>query len=474
MRTFLILAVTLIPSLFGCNEIKAEDVKYQPTSGEVTVISPIQEHDAPPENADAIRRTVEFFPNEIYYGDTIYLVMYDENISERTLVGYMDCDPEVISARASISSDLQDASYQWIPEYRSTENASRNIPTRDLQPGEKRALFQFYFEFPPLEDLETPFWKQLVENIPQEGLKYQFHINYAYDDAHHERHEKELVEEILIKPRPQSEMEMLNQWYNTTPKELFPLVEKNGYRKIPQNKEMFLCSSGQSDIRIGSQKYDPWMFIRTGNRKPSDPNNPTTIDGWRTLESNLTPSTLRDEIRFTRLQLEYYNVDESSSEIATNTLIKWLQEIPDVQRRMMLSSLISNEFRFTGTSLEEKNLKLIQKLYPMLDAGNQRKTYYKNQSLLFPSDIKNMRPMMETLVPTADELSVGSKELSDGFRIWDVTGDTGSMRIVAQYVERKDKDTIVLKNRERRHFQLKFSSLSKTDQQYVSEKNKTK
>ena len=109
--------------------------------------------------------------------------------------------------------------------------------------------------------------------------------------------------------------------------------------------------ASKSDIVINGNKYDPWMFIRLGNRKPSDPNNPTTLDGWRKLEASLVPSTMRDEVRLTRLQLEYYSAKKGeASENAKNELVEWLQSLPEVQRTIMTTFLVSKMYDFFGCS----------------------------------------------------------------------------------------------------------------------------
>jgi hypothetical protein len=163
--------------------------------------------------------------------------------------------------------------------------------------------------------------------------------------------------EILIKPRPANEMALLERWYKNTPEELFPVV--GGGRKIP--RDMDLKSSGRSDIRIGRNRFDPWMFVRLGNRKPSDPNNPTTLDGWRKLEASLIPSTMRDEVRLVRLQLEYYaaNAGEDAAQ-AKKELVDWLRSLPAPQQTVMIASLVYNSGRFSGTMLHSRNQELVR------------------------------------------------------------------------------------------------------------------
>ena len=282
-------------------------------------------------------------------------------------------------------------------------------------------------------------------------------------------------QDILIKPRPANEMALLNKWYKNTPEKLFPRVDGN--RKVPNLEDYDLKSSGKSDIKIGWNKYDPWLFIRLGNRKPSDPNNPTTLDGWRKLEASLIPSTMRDEIRLTRLQLEYYSSQKGeASEKAKAELIDWLKSLPEVQRTIMTTFLVSKMNDFYRTSLRDQNRELIRSLYDMLDYGcqeavcNFESINYKDRTLPPPEGVKVVRPFMEVVEPTAEDLAIGTKELPDDFRIWDAVGDVGPVKMVAKFVELKEsEDTLILKNREGLSFNLMFSALNDEDKQHARE-----
>ena len=238
---------------------------------------------------------------------------------------------------------------------------------------------------------------------------------------------------------------------------------------------MYLEPSGKSNIRIGGKEYDPWLFVRFGVRKPSDPNNPTTLEGWRELEASLIPSTMRDEVRLTRLQLEYYSAKKGgASEQAKAELVDWLESLPEVQQRRMTTSLVSKMHEFYDSPLRDKNRELMRALYDILDVGSQgivcnfESIKYNDRTLTPPPGVKVIRPFMDVVTPTPEDLAHGSKDLPDGFRIWDVTGDTGAAQIVAQYVKLKESEnTLVLKNREGLRFNLNFSSLSEEDQEHA-------
>ena len=459
-------------------------IEYVPTTGEtVTITVPIRE-------ADSVKHTYEMFPNEIYYGDTVYLVCYDTNISDNTIPGFADIKATNISSLSGIiMSDALKSQYHWISEHYSSEWADiAPADMKDFIPGEKRPGFKYYLEFPPLEDWNDPFWKELREKMTPEGIKCELKITMRYHLRPGESWTAEWVEsatvevsqDILIKPRPANEMALLENWYKNTPENLFPKVDRS--RKIPHDDFWGLKSSGKSDIKIGRNKYDPWLFIRLGNRKPLDPNNPTTLNGWRELEASLIPSTMRDEVRLTRLQLEYYSAKKGeASDNAKNELVDWLKSLPEVQRTIMTTFLVSKMYDFFQTSLRDRNRGLVRSLYDILDYGCQEavcnfESYnYRDRTLTPPEGVKVQRSFMEIVEPTAEDLAHGSKELPDGFRIWDAVGDVGPTRMVAQFVELKEsEDTAVLRNRDGLSLNLMFSALSEEDKQYAREQHAKK
>ena len=378
-RSFLIILIILITSIIstvllisGCNKTETVSIEYVPTTGETVIITTpfyVQDYTTlTNEVFPYIKRTYEVFPNEIYFGDTIYLVRYDTNIADHTMPGFSDIGARrilVINPSAMLTSDTLRSQYSWKGELPSSSPryTSFEIGTRDLIPGEKRLGSRSYLEFPPLEDWDAPFWQEVRENMVPEGVKCTLKI-VIWRALKEDSQDIFISLDILIKPRPESEMALLEKWYKNTPEELFP--EVRGHSKVPRNRN--LQSSGRSNIRIGLFRYDPWMFIRLGNRKPSDPNNPTTLNGWRELEASLVPSTMRDEVRLVRLQLEYYaaRAGEDSAQ-AKKYLLTWLQSLPAPQRVVMTASLMYNSSRFIGTTLQSRNQELIRAIQNMPD-----------------------------------------------------------------------------------------------------------
>ena len=320
------------------------------------------------ETLPGIRRTLKIYPaDEIYFGDTLYIICEEENCSKKAYYAPVNF-PTVMAARISISSDGIATDYSA-----KTELPEAYAPNWHVGPetnrtrffGDKQIQFCKYFEFAPLEDWNAPFWSALREKLSaaHDGVVCKLHINNTYIDKDAKSHFMTYEREILVKPRPDGESNRLEDWYDTTPSKLFPIVYGEGLLQCKARKPNALKTKNKDCIKINGKSYDPWFFIRVGNRKPSVPNNPTTLAGWRKLEAEFAPSTLRDEITLTRLQLEYYDADEGeASDAALKALVDWLAQRPEPQRVVLSQSLLSKRAKFKETPLEAKNATLCDAL----------------------------------------------------------------------------------------------------------------
>ena len=449
--TALVLTVCMSTLALG-----AEPIEYVPTPGEsATVASPIQEE-------ASTGFSVEIFPKEIYLGDAIYLIVYLENRSDNDVV----IDPlEYSSIQFSLSASSVSSKYTWIPEYRTNALNALESPPRTMEPGEKIPIRRSVLEFPPLEDWNDQFWQPfrqlLATKRSEESIDCKLSIEHGFVTIEHD---------VLVKRRPEHETALLEQWFNDTPKTLFPRVDGN--RKVPY-RGLYLEPSGKSNIQINGKEYDPWTFVRFAFRKPSDPNNPTTLEGWRDLEASLTPSTMRDEIRLTRLQLEYYAAEPGEpGERAKTELVDWLKSLPEIQRTRMTSFLVSKTRALFDSSLRDKNRELMRALYDVLDVRSQEivcnfeSLKYNDYTLTPPPGVNARTPFEEVIKPAPEDLAHGSKDLPDGFRIWDVAAKSSPR--VAQYVElQESEDSISLKARNGFVFNMRFSALSEEDQEHA-------
>ena len=331
------------------------------------------------EEESVVETKVVAFPKRLSVGDTFYLAIYNKNLSDKriryTLSPYFYISP-------ILSSPLTSETYQWKEEVIDTARFELCVQEQILEPGAKDLSRSCSWEFPPLEDYNAPFWKELRKNLPVAGgscqLRFSLTVTESRDDLSTVESTHDVVLDLWVTPRSEQETQLLEGWLNSTPVGLLPndvgdrkepKIQGNVDRKDKISEEILdlrmecLQGSEESKIKIGENRWDPWLFIRTGNRKPSDPNNPTTLKGWRELEAQLSPSVMRDEVRFTRLQLEYYSASsQSKREEARKELVDWLHSLPQAQRVSMVSSLKSKENLFRNTKLQKEYFELINAL----------------------------------------------------------------------------------------------------------------
>ena len=288
----------------------------------------------------------------------MYIASFYENLSEepisvaslaipygRSIGGCFQRQAVATSQDVSIESLIRIPRRPWLLDVICFGNT-----TDPLEVGEKRLNGQNCFECPPLLDMDDPFWQTIEGKTTSDGIVVRLTIVDSFQcrlfkpSTKFSTVETTMTQDILIKPRPGEESALLKQWLAKT-NEVLPVDEanKNATSSSAPLSERDLSAHSDSDIQIGGKKYNPWVFIRYGNRKPSFPCNPTTLDGWRTLESSLAPSTMRDEVRLTRLQLEYYDAEDGeASENALRDLFDWLRSLPEPQQAVMIRSIIEN------------------------------------------------------------------------------------------------------------------------------------
>lgn len=341
--------------------------------------------DFAPLSGDPYLKRVEFgleaSATEIYFGDAVYFRAFDRNASDkpvyRTLVRdsqidyftpYVGVDYAFFS-EAFFSADGVDGTYSWSPEFprRVPESVGRmgGPVWTEIPPGAERDYGAFAVEFPPLEDWNDPFWRGVRKRLATQD-RVEIRARFRFERTlkvklQNERDEPNgflagmqdllttiepegvlsgvVEKKIVLKRRPNAETKRLDDWFKATPSGMFPERKEGGVktpRTEPSNRRF------RRAVEIAGKKYNPWLVVRYGNRKPAEPNNPKTLDDWRKLEAEFSPSTLRDEITLTRLQLEYYEAEDGEkTNAALKALTAWLDALPGPQRAASVASITS-------------------------------------------------------------------------------------------------------------------------------------
>ena len=299
-------------------------------------------------------RTLSVYPTEVSVGDVVYFTVAEENRSSETLPRWRVGFPEPVGSLGTLSSADFSTRYEAISEYPTDLYCDRCIETRPLEPGERRITWRGFCEVPPLEDWNAPFFKELREKLRDapDGVPVQLSPgSFASPDG------EPLSVPLVVKERPASETRRLEDWLAATPERLLPIIDEANRKRLRSEE---LPPNPRGGVRVAGRSFDPRAFVRFSFRKPNRPNAPRDLDGWRKLEAEFSPSTLRDEIVLTRLQLEYYDAPNGeASDAALQTLVDWLQSRPEPQRDVLTDFLLSQRWHFNVdipiNSFERKN-----------------------------------------------------------------------------------------------------------------------
>ena len=311
----------------------------------------------PPDANPALRVVANIFPDVIRFGDPVYVAVYVENTASKPLEILSNLDDKVNDPLcfSITSSEIPDAEARCYFE-KQTRGEDFLVPPRfTLAPGERRLWSRFVVEVPPLEDFDAPFYSALEKKIAQApvscDLNFNFEILTPATPGPQDVRKVQGRLSVLVERRPEKETATLRRWLaKTAEANLLPRVDgaqKVSWRDDPDSFDQ--PATLTSYLWFDAYPFSPWAFIRPGARKPSTPNNPTTLAGWRRLEAEFAPSTLRDEITLTRLQLEYYDAPQGEkSDAALQGLLDWLQNRPEPQRLVLTDFLLSRRYYFDG------------------------------------------------------------------------------------------------------------------------------
>ena len=359
---------------------------------------PIAENDAIPALDGRCEARWETSATEIPLGDAVYCRFVERNVAEDgTAATFWDyCDPLFAEIGESahflyltldeiaLESPKIDGKYVFAPEIEGRYGGLMGRPPKvALHPGEEYEYGTLAVEFPPLEDWNEPFWRGVRELLAtEERVEFRMRVAFSrrlgtggeptpFGAGPHLKTEWTdstgvFEKKIVLTRRPETETKRFDEWFASTPAALWPerkermgpsgkgtfkippkFTQKASVWERPEIDEYWtrrLRASGQSNVALDSlrQTFDVWNFARFGNRKPSDPNNPTTLDGWRALEAEFSPSTVKDEITLTRLQLEYYNAEDwTERDAALDRLVAWLDALDPTQRAAYKNAILA-------------------------------------------------------------------------------------------------------------------------------------
>ena len=328
------------------------------------------------------------YPEEIYFGDPVYIFVRLKNISAEVVARRLYREPEEESGPfwLSLFSNNISVPYHLLWEHVCPSRSSSRLvfPFYNLQPGESMLISDAYRELPALEDMNFLFWEEAKKRLSVgETIIAYVGVEKSYRSSVQQGPKYEYVSgSILVKPRPGDEMELLERWLEGTPERLRPVpfdqivvegnyfdavfdltdefdaipltpkpgfVSKTRYLKVNRN-DCFNFASNEHFIKVQGKDYFPYIFLRHGNRKPGDPVCPETWQGWKELEESLTPSTMRDEIRLTRMLIQYCDMNDKN---VLDELKEWFANMNELQRMSMAKSFDQRGHKDLESSFNE-------------------------------------------------------------------------------------------------------------------------
>ena len=285
--------VPIVAALLACLCVlnRAPADSYVPQSAETATVKGIR-HDG-----EKTEMSLEIFPKEMTYGDFAYVLERRTNVSGETIKNYPIFGDPFVKVweepnSVVLTAEGIEGEYRWKQEYPSSfEDDYCCIDGKDLAPNESVIKSRLVLDFPPVEDWNAPFWKALRDKVTPEGIKCSLKFNYPHslktEDKSRPKYVQESVcYEFLMKSRPESEMSLLEDWVKASSDKYLP------YETVGRKIWRSLGKKSTNQISLGLNKYNVSSFVRLGNRKPSDPNSPTSLKGWRELESSLAPSSI--------------------------------------------------------------------------------------------------------------------------------------------------------------------------------------
>ena len=336
-------------------------------------ISPIVEAQQlyePKVNLD-IDYEVLVYPEEIYFGDPVYIIVRAKNISDKPVQYGAHVNDGVFWY--TLKSDEISAPYYMLLEGVENETGGTRdyIKPNTYQPGDSWLYSNVYREVPFLEDMDTPFWREAKTQL-NAGKNITAYIEMErtlWKDGRKATGIIHTSKPLLIKPRPNREMELLETWLADTPDKFLPVpmdrmvregryydtvinlkslddvipldpnsnfVSKTRTKKIKRNSEIYQPSH-ERFIEIRGHKVFPYHFLRWSNRKPGDPICPETWQGWKELEDRLAESTMKDEIRLTRMMVQYCDTEDDA---VLDELKSWFAKMNELQRINMVQNVL--------------------------------------------------------------------------------------------------------------------------------------
>jgi hypothetical protein len=292
------------------------------------------------------------YPEKLQIGDTLYIqVVYHNKTDEEEIQPVPGLRGQILGMTDTLFTFSNHQGQKWSQvlerDYLITFNVTFSrepFYVIKCPPNTSTNVITESFSFPSLEDLyQSDFWNELIEtksdNLNEYPLDFEVEFNsfekvFGQFNKFKRFNDKRLAlqQKVILTQRLEKENALLRQWFENTPKENFPKLSKESQsysKSTPTDR-------GRQKPRQKILGYDFKYFIPVGNRYPGDPNAPETWQGWKEFEDSLSSSTMKDEIRLTRIIIQYCDTKDPK---VLDELEKWFVGMNEIQRMCMAKSV---------------------------------------------------------------------------------------------------------------------------------------
>jgi hypothetical protein len=342
---------------------------------------------------------LELHSNEIYFGDTLYIAVYAKNVSGKQLdkfpafamhKGHLGQParfyyPEFFNnfqinlSHANLNSVFKfylvyfsKHSYRGSKEVEK-ENKDTTINYITLNPDERVRIGLILFPLPSLADINDPFWISAFKEPPEANDKFILTIRGTIKKDNITYFDDMVNCRLKINPRSKKSMELISDWYKNSP---------SIYDVSPEFPSIKFWSKDRSDhyraVRIPIYwengkiwEVDPDVSIRyTYTLYPHGSLCPNTWEGWKKLEDTFENGTLRNEICYTRLRIQYYVTNDKK---VLEEFKKWLAEITHLEREFIIKCAYQRMLSSAGPGFEKWIADRSKEIYEIMKPFEDKK-----------------------------------------------------------------------------------------------------
>lgn len=285
--------------------------------------------------------SLECYPNGIALGDTLCMAVTVHNPHDKSIFMADEFSASYVNC-GSVQVDI----VEWGMPLRKERDVDAYLERRmlrfiELKPGESRRILSTGWEIPPLEMLHDPKYEQFIRDLPPEGQELTLRVRVhsavrGSDRGDYEEFITTLEKKFILKPRTEKEMELIESWYDATPKRHFPQILPNeGPGAYPVKWVRW------------SEEAKPFLVGYPGSVYADK-----TWQQWKELEDSLEFSTLRDNVRRMRFLKQYQATQDPQ---VLEEFRTWLLRLPPMQRRNMIHAryIFEEEFRPAIKTVED-------------------------------------------------------------------------------------------------------------------------